>query len=213
MPPGLPELELIIQERARDPHAPDERDRRGENPCAGGRSPRRAAWAMTRSLRVLSLRLPSCDSTKANLIRSSSPSAPSRSLERSDDASAIRDSQEASRSRPHMVGLDRRSPRGPLRVSCGRAERDDAGIGAPLFYLCIVEERAGRLALAQAHAERKRELAYQDGGRSLRTHLPCSCRSRAWRRCRGTWISRGSWPSERAPILESKRPSPSIALR
>ena len=45
------------------------------------------------------------------------------------------------------------------------AERDDLSIVSALFYLCIAEERAGRLALARAHAERAREAAQQEGGR------------------------------------------------
>ena len=44
------------------------------------------------------------------------------------------------------------------------AEGADFGAGVALFYLCLVEERAGRLALARQHAERYYRLAEQDGG-------------------------------------------------
>ena len=123
-------------------------------------------WAMTRSLRGLSLRWPSCGSTKVSQIRSSSPSAPSRSPSA---PATSRRSATASRHHGHVLAwsgwID--EAREIFSELVRSAERDDAGIGVPLFYLCIVEERAGRLALAQAHAERKRELAYQDGGQEL----------------------------------------------
>ena len=87
-------------------------------------------------------------------------------VELSDDASAIRDIKGVYGHVLTWSGwID--EAREILSELVRSAERDDAGIGAPLFYLCIVEERAGRLALARAHAERKRELAYQDGGQEL----------------------------------------------
>ncbi len=121
---------------------------------------------MTPSPRVPWLHLPSSDSTRANLIRSSSPKRAVALVELSDDASAIRDIRGVY---GHVLTwwgwLD--EAREVLSELVRSAERDDAGIGTPLLYLCIVEERAGRLALAQAHAERKHELAYQEGGAEL----------------------------------------------
>jgi DNA-binding CsgD family transcriptional regulator len=47
------------------------------------------------------------------------------------------------------------------------AEDDEPDATTPLFYLTILEKRAGRLAQARAYAERLRELASQYGGPEL----------------------------------------------
>ncbi|MCP9486816.1 MAG: AAA family ATPase [Gaiellaceae bacterium MAG52_C11] len=44
---------------------------------------------------------------------------------------------------------------------CSLADRDEPGVADALWYLALVEERAGRLELAREHAERSRELNLQ----------------------------------------------------
>ena len=92
------------------------------------------------------------------------------------------------RSRPRMVGLDRRSPRGPLRVSAvGRArrrrDRRPSLLSLPSSTSAPAGWRSRGLTLSGSASSPTRT-----AGRSLRTHLLSSCRSRAWRRSRGTWM-------------------------
>ncbi len=54
-------------------------------------------------------------------------------------------------------------------------DRDETAVASALWYLALVEERAGHLALAREHAERFRELTFQYAGRELDepgVHLP-----------------------------------------
>ena len=55
------------------------------------------------------------------------------------------------------------------------AARDEPAEADALWYLALVEERAGHLALAREHAERSRELTFQYAGRELdepSVHMP-----------------------------------------
>jgi DNA-binding CsgD family transcriptional regulator len=68
-----------------------------------------------------------------------------------------------------LVWSGRHEEARPLLVALlpSAAELDEPETTTPLFYLTIVDERAGRLPLARAHAERLRELASQYGGPEL----------------------------------------------
>ena len=169
---GLPELELIIQHRLVNTRQTDG--------IAVARAHARAAVRLAEHLgddtsrRARSLRWLSFGSTRAIQIRSISPGA--QSPWPSAPATSRRSRRQAIYG--HFLAWSGRldEAREILSELLRSAERDDAGIGTPLFYLCIVEERAGRLALAQAHAERKYEHALQDGGagacgHTFRTHV------------------------------------------
>ena len=60
-------------------------------------------------------------------------------------------------------------------ASRSTAGNDEPAEASALWYLALVEERAGQLALARAHAERSRELMFQYAGHELdepAAHLP-----------------------------------------
>ena len=157
---------------------------RGHMPARPFGSP--SSCKTTRSRRTRSGHWPSFGSTRGSQIRSISPSGQSpwpsalATSRRSNDAKVIYGHC------PRLGGPARRGPRDPLRVTAvGRARRNRDRRPS---LLSLHRRRACRPVGARACSRRaKYENAHTGRAvRSLRTHLPYSCRSRGWRRSRGT---------------------------